>query len=64
LEEGVLQVSEKALMRSCPEQQGIRSLGIIRFLEAIEAGEQEIHSFMLLRNGYVVAEGWCLSFRT
>jgi CubicO group peptidase (beta-lactamase class C family) len=58
LEEGVLQVSEKALMRSSPEQQGIRSSGIIRFLEAIEAGEQEIHSFMLLRNGYVVAEGW------
>jgi CubicO group peptidase (beta-lactamase class C family) len=51
-------MSGNALLRSSPEEQGISSSGILKFLEAIEEGEQEIHSFMLMRNGYVVAEAW------
>jgi len=46
------------LSRSSPEQQGIASSAIHRFVEALEAQIQEIHSFMLLRHGHVVAEGW------
>lgn len=46
------------LPRSSPEVQGIASSAILRFVEALEAQIQEIHSFMLLRHGNVVAEGW------
>ncbi|MDB5135921.1 MAG: hypothetical protein JWP37_2524 [Mucilaginibacter sp.] len=46
------------LPRSTPEMQGISSAGISRFLEAIRESKQEFHSLMILRHGYVVAEGW------
>jgi len=45
------------LQRSSPEQQGISSSTILRFVEALEQ-ISEVHSFMLLRHGSVVAEGW------
>lgn len=41
-----------------PEQQGIASSVILEFVEAVEEQIHELHSFMLLRHGYVVAEGW------
>ena len=55
------------LPRSSPEKQGISSRGILAFLEAAEkqaAGKRskELHSFMLLRHGHVVAEGWWLPY--
>ena len=46
------------LPRSTPEQEGISSKGIIDFLNAIDTGKIEIHSFMFIRHGKVVAEGW------
>lgn len=46
------------LQRSDPEAQGIASSSILQFVEAIESQIQDLHSFMLLRHGYVVAEGW------
>jgi CubicO group peptidase (beta-lactamase class C family) len=48
--------------RSTPEAQGVSSAAIQRFVEA--AGEQVgyIHSFMLVRHGKVVAEGWWSPF--
>jgi CubicO group peptidase (beta-lactamase class C family) len=46
------------LPRSTPEQQGISSVGIMRFLDAVKASQQEFHSIMIVRHGYVVAEGW------
>jgi CubicO group peptidase (beta-lactamase class C family) len=46
------------LPRSIPEQEGVSSAGIIDFLNAIDTGRQEIHSFMFLRHGKVIAEGW------
>jgi len=46
------------LPRSTPELQGVSSSGIIDFLNAIDTGRQEIHSFMFLRHGKVIAEGW------
>jgi CubicO group peptidase (beta-lactamase class C family) len=46
------------LPRSTPEQQGIDSAAILRFVEALESKIHEPHSFMLLRHGSVVAEGW------
>src|SRR5262249_47329659 len=54
----MLTKDEHGLPRTSPEQQGIASAAILRFVEALESQIHEIHSFMLLRHGSVVAEGW------
>ena len=46
------------LIRSTPEQQGIASQAIQAFVVKAEETIVELHSFMLLRHGRVVAEGW------
>ena len=46
------------LPRSTPEEQGISSADILRFVEASGQKLDELHSFMLVRHGHVVAEGW------
>ncbi len=46
------------LPRSTPEQQGISSEAILRFLDSIGESGQQFHSLMILRHGYVIAEGW------
>ncbi len=46
------------LQRSSPERQGIASSAVLQFVEALESQIHEIHSFMLLRHGSVIAEGW------
>lgn len=50
--------AQNLIQRSTPEQQGISSAAILEFVNAVEANIQELHSFMLLRHGQVVAEGW------
>ncbi|HEY9258112.1 serine hydrolase [Chitinophaga sp.] len=44
--------------RARPESQGVSSQGILGFVEAANASGISWHSFMLLRHGQVVAEGW------
>jgi CubicO group peptidase (beta-lactamase class C family) len=51
------------LPRTSPEQQGITSSAILQFVEALERQIHEMHSFMLLRHGSVVAEGWWSPYR-
>ncbi len=46
------------LPRSTPEAQGIASSAILNFVEKVEQTIDSLHSFMLLRHGQVVAEGW------
>ena len=46
------------LPRSTPEAQGVSSAGILAFLDAVQHSKHELHSFMLVRHGRVVAEGW------
>lgn len=46
------------LPRSTPEKQGIVSSAILKFINVVEENNLELHSFMLLRHGYVVSEGW------
>lgn len=46
------------LPRTSPEQQGIASSALLRFVDALEQQVHDVHSFMLLRHGSVVAEGW------
>ena len=50
--------SHGALPRSSPEQQGIASADILAFIEAADKDVDTMNSFMLVRHGYVVAEGW------
>ncbi|TMI75495.1 MAG: serine hydrolase [Bacteroidetes bacterium] len=50
------------LPRTSPESQGISSKAISTFIKAITASGIQWHSFMLLRHGNVVAEGWWKPF--
>ena len=51
-------MARKSLLRSTPEAQGISSKAVLGFVEAVEQNIHEMHSFMLVRHGAVVAEGW------
>lgn len=51
-------MTTSALPRSAPEAQGIPSAAVLAFLQAAEQSDCGLHSFMLLRHGHVVAEGW------
>src|SRR5678815_205300 len=59
-------VAQKAssLPRSVPEAEGVVSDDIIRFLDAAGKSKTEFHSFMLLRHGKVIAEGWWDPYRS
>ena len=46
------------LPRSSPEQQGIASADLLAFIEAADKDVDAMNSFMLVRHGHVVAEGW------
>jgi CubicO group peptidase (beta-lactamase class C family) len=46
------------LQNSTPEAQGIPSSAVLAFVETAEKDLDSLHSFMLLRHGAVVAEGW------
>ena len=51
-----------SLPRKSPESQGVMSEGIRNFLKATKESGLEWHSFMLVRHGNVVAEGWWKPF--
>ena len=51
-------VGAPALSRSTPESQGISSAAILSFVQAADSAIDGMNSFMLLRHGRVVAEGW------
>jgi CubicO group peptidase (beta-lactamase class C family) len=55
--------SARSLPRSTPEEQGVSSAGILAFLDGIEKSQHEFHSFMMVRNGHVFAEGWWTPYR-
>jgi CubicO group peptidase (beta-lactamase class C family) len=47
-----------ALPRSTPELQGISSSAILDCIETADREIDAMHSFLLVRHGHVVAEGW------
>src|SRR5579871_6592573 len=49
---------ESQLQRTSPEAQGIASSALLNFVQVVDEQIDEMHSFMLLRHGAVVAEGW------
>jgi CubicO group peptidase (beta-lactamase class C family) len=50
--------SAAGLPRSTPEAQGVSSPAVLAFVEAADKKIEGMHSFMLVRHGHVVAEGW------
>src|ERR1044072_2295704 len=46
------------LPRSSPEQQGISSVDLLAFIDEADKEIDTMNSFMLIRHGNVVAEGW------
>lgn len=46
------------LPRSSAEAQGVLTSGIMAFLDGAQEHLRDLHSFMLVRHGQVVAEGW------
>ena len=51
------------LPRGVPEAEGVSSNDIIQFLDATSKSKTEFHSFMLVRHGKVIAEGWWNPYR-
>ncbi|WP_163163530.1 serine hydrolase, partial [Bradyrhizobium uaiense] len=51
------------LSRGRPDEQGIAPSAILDFLDEVDRQGYELHSFMLWRNGQVVAEGWWSPYR-
>ena len=50
------------LTRTTPESQGVSSKAILNFINAANASGLGWHSFMLLRHGKVISEGWWSPF--
>jgi CubicO group peptidase (beta-lactamase class C family) len=46
------------LPRSTPEAEGVHSSAVLAFVEEADKELDSLHSFMLVRHGKVVAEGW------
>jgi CubicO group peptidase (beta-lactamase class C family) len=46
------------LPRSTPEAQGVSSEALTKLFDAMDASEIDFHSIMVMRNGYVIGEGW------
>lgn len=53
-----LSADDNLLPRSTPEAEGISSKAVRSFIEAADSQVNSMHSFMLLRNGKVIAEAW------
>jgi CubicO group peptidase (beta-lactamase class C family) len=52
------QATPHHLARGTPESAGVSAKAILDFLDAVEHEKMELHSFMMLRHGQVIAEGW------
>ncbi len=62
-QEWLQESTKNGLPRATPESQGISSEQILRFVDAVEDNNLNVHSMMVLRNGRVVAEGWWEPYR-
>ncbi len=58
LSSGLRAQNVQKLPRSSPEAEGVSSAGILDFLNAVDTGRVELHSYMFIRHGKVIAEGW------
>lgn len=44
--------------KSTPEEQGVSSEGILNFINRVEKEIDALHSFMIIRNGKQISQGW------
>jgi CubicO group peptidase (beta-lactamase class C family) len=54
----VSQACGQSLPRSTPEAEGVSSQAIVDFIQAADKNVDTFDSFMILRHGKVIAEGW------
>ena len=54
----VLGAGAQSLPRSTPEAEGISSRAVLEFVEAADKNVNTFDSFMIVRHGKVIAEGW------
>ena len=52
-----------SLPRSTPEVEGVSSENISNFIDATNKSKHEFHSYMIVRHGKVVSEGWWNPYR-
>ena len=52
----------KEFERVAPEELGIRSEGILKFLDAVESDLTEMHGLVIMRHGKICCEGWWSPF--
>ncbi len=50
--------ASNSLPRATPESQGVSTTAILEFIRTADRDVKSMHSFMLVRNGHVVAEAW------
>ena len=58
-----MSTSHSDLSRSAPESQGVSSNAIRAFIDSVNRDIKYLHSFMFLRHGQVIAEGWWAPYR-
>src|SRR4051812_6759805 len=50
--------AHKSLPRSAPEEKGVSSADLLKYVEALDEQVDGMHSVMIVRGGSVIAEGW------
>jgi CubicO group peptidase (beta-lactamase class C family) len=60
----LLAQSKISLPRATPEEVGVPAAAITAFLDSVATSKHEFQSFMLLRYGKVIAEGWWNPYRS
>jgi CubicO group peptidase (beta-lactamase class C family) len=50
--------SQVVLLRSTPEAQGVSSAAITAFLDAASKSRNELHGFVFVRHGKIIADAW------
>jgi CubicO group peptidase (beta-lactamase class C family) len=51
-------VLSQPLPRSTPEKEGVSSIAVANFLQAISKSKNELHGFVFVRHGKVIADAW------
>ena len=55
---GVVAQSASSLPDGQPDKEGVSSSAVLSFIERLEKDIDAVHSFMILRNGKRIAQGW------
>ncbi len=56
-------LNSSPLKRATPESQGVSSRELLKTIKLMDESVNEVHGFMIERNGYVLAESWLAPYR-